>query len=75
VRYVRKLDAIRDRNYTNYDVKPTEWDASFNSRIPSFTIRKPMRKKNLSPAARFTMNMGDEAKSQTSLEEKEIKST
>lgn len=67
VRYVRKLDGLRERNYTNYDVKmASEWDSNFNSRVPSFTIRKPMRAKN---KARL-LNFGDEAHSQTSSEEK-----
>lgn len=58
IRYVKKLDSIRDRNYTNYDVKLTEWDSSYNSRIPSFTIRRPMRSKNRSPG-RFVTAAGD----------------
>jgi hypothetical protein len=69
VQYHRKLNAIRDRNYTQYDVKAQPLDTTQHLQIPSFTMRKPMRAKRLS------FHNSNDNPSQTSNEEKEIKST
>ena len=47
-RVFKKSEMLRNRNYTNYDLKMTKLpdDEEFNKRLPSFTIKKPTSTKN-----------------------------